>query len=70
MFAGAQDDQWFVHYERGGYAHSYYVAAFKVNPHGDANFEWGCSEVGVAKTVEELRTMVAACRLAKADSYW
>ena len=70
VFAGTQDDKWFVHYEHGGYAHSYYVTAFKVNPHGAANFEWGCSVVGVAKTLEELRTMVAACRLAKADSYW
>ena len=70
VFAGTQDEKWFVHYEHGGYAHSYYVAAFKVNSHGEANFEWGCSVGGVAKTLEELRTMVAACRLAKADSYW
>ena len=70
VFAGAQDEKWIVHYEHGGYAHSYYVTAFKVNSHGEANFEWGCSVRGVAKTLEELRTMVAACRLAKADSYW
>lgn len=70
VFAGAQDEKWFVHYERGGYAHGYYVAAFKVNPHGDANFYWGCSVEGVAKTLDELRTMVVACRLARADSYW
>jgi hypothetical protein len=70
VFAGTQDNTWFVHYERGGYAHSYYVNAFKVNPHGDANFIWGCPVAGVAKSLEELRTMVAACQLAKADSYW
>jgi hypothetical protein len=70
VFAGAQDGKWFVHYERGGRGHSYYVTTFKLSPHTDANFEWGCSVVGVAKTLEELRTMVAACRLAKADSYW
>lgn len=70
VFAGTQDEKWFVYYEHGGYAHNYYVTVFKVNPHGDANFEWGCSVVGVAKTLDELRRMVAACRLAKAGSYW
>src|SRR5579872_6793848 len=64
VFAAAQDDKWFVHYERGGYGHSYYVTAFKLSPHGDSNFEWGCSVLHVAKTLEELRTMVATCRLA------
>lgn len=70
VFAGTQDNTWFVHYEHGGYAHSYYVIAFKVSPHGDANFKWGCPVAGVAKSLEELRTMVVACQLAKADSYW
>jgi hypothetical protein len=70
VFAGTQDEKWFVHYEHGGYAHSYYVATFKVNSHGEANFEWGCSVEGAARTLGELRTMVAACRLAKADSHW
>ncbi len=50
VFAGTQDEKWFVHYEHGGYAHSYYVTAFKVNSDGEANFEWGCSVGGVAKT--------------------
>src|SRR2546423_1262662 len=33
VFAGAQNDKWFVHYERGGRAHSYYVVAFKADSH-------------------------------------
>ncbi len=70
VFAGAQGDEWFVHYERGGYAHSYHVTAFKVNPYGDADFEWGCSVIRKANALEELRTMVSACRLAKANGYW
>ena len=70
VFAGTQGDTWFVHYERGGYAHSYYVIALKLIPHSDAEFQWGCSVPGVAKSLEQLRTLVAACRLAKADSYW
>jgi hypothetical protein len=70
VFAGVQDDKWFIHYERGGYAHSYYVAAFKANSHGDALFLWGCGVGKSAKTLEELRTMVATYQLADAKSYW
>ena len=50
VFAGVQDDKWFIHYERDGYAHSYYVAAFKANSHGDALFLWGCGVGKNAKT--------------------
>jgi len=70
VFAGVLDDKWFIHYERGGYAHGYYVAAFKANSHGDALFLWGCGVGKSAKTLEELRPMVATCQLADAKSYW
>jgi hypothetical protein len=70
VFAGVQNDRWFVHYERGGRAHSYYVVALKVDPHGDAHFVWGCSVADSAKTVEQLRSMVATCRLSNEGSYW
>jgi hypothetical protein len=69
-FAGVQDDKWFVHYERGGYAHSYYVVEFRADPHGDAHFVWGCYVTGVAKALEQLRKMVANCQLSNAESYW
>jgi hypothetical protein len=69
VFAGVQGDKWFVHYERGGRAHSYYVVAFKSDSHGDAHFVWGCPITGV-KTLEQLRTMVATCQLSDAESYW
>jgi hypothetical protein len=70
VFAAVQDDKWFLHYERGGYAHSYFVAAFKTDSHGDALFLWGCGVGKSAKTLEELRTIVATCQLAAAESYW
>ncbi len=70
IFAGVQGDEWFVHYERGGLAHSYYAVAFKVEPHGAAHFFWGCSVADRAKTLEQLRSMVAACRLSEEESYW
>ncbi|MBZ5657244.1 MAG: hypothetical protein LAO56_18410, partial [Acidobacteriia bacterium] len=49
VLAGAQDDKWFLHYERGGLAHSYYVVAFTADSHGDARFVWGCSIADGAK---------------------
>ena len=70
MLAGAQDDKWFLHYERGGLAHSYYVVAFTADSHGDARFVWGCSIADGAKSLEQLRTMVATCQFANAESYW
>lgn len=70
VFAGVQGDDWFLHYERGGLAHSYYVVAFKADFHGDARFVWGCGVGESAKTLEQLRTMVATCKLADTESYW
>ena len=67
---GVQDNTWFVHYERGGYAHSYYVVAFKADPHGDAHFAWGCSVADGAKTLEQLRGLVSNCQLSNAQGYW
>jgi hypothetical protein len=70
VFAGVQDDRWFLHYERGGLAHSYYVVSFRADSHGDARFLWGCGLGESVKTLERLRTMVATCQLADAESYW
>jgi hypothetical protein len=70
VFAGVQDDKWFIHYERGGLAHGYYVAAFKADSHGDARFVWRCGVGKSAETLEQLRTMVATCQLADAGGYW
>ena len=70
VFAGVQDDKWFIHYERGGFAHGYYVAAFKADSRGDARFVWGCGVGKSAETLEQLRAMVATCQLAGEESYW
>ena len=60
VFAGAQNDKWFVHYEEGGYVHGYYVVAFKVDSQGDAHFIWGCSGIDGAKTLAGCGKMDAA----------
>jgi hypothetical protein len=69
VLAGVQKDRWFVHYERGGYAHSYYVVVFGVDSHGTAHFIWGCG-CGVARTLDQLRKIVAECQSAGEESYW
>ena len=70
LFAGVRDDNWFIHYERGGRAHGYYVVVFKVDPHGDARFVWGGSGANGAKDLEQLRRMVVAGQFSDAESYW
>jgi hypothetical protein len=70
VFAGVQGDQWFLHYERGGRAQSYYVVSFKADPRGEAHFGWGCWLGESAKTLEQLRAMIVSCQLADAGSYW
>jgi hypothetical protein len=63
VFAGVKDDEWFVHYERGGRGRGYYVLVFKIDPHGDAHLVWGGSGPNGAKNLEQLRKMVAAGQL-------
>jgi len=70
VFAGVKDDKWFVHYERGGRGHSYYVLVFKVDPHGDAHFVWGGSGPNGAKNLEQLRKMVATGQLSDGENYY
>jgi len=73
VFAGVKDDNWLVHYERGGRGHSYYLLVFRVDPHGDAHFVWGGgSGPNGAKDLEQLRKMVSAGQFSDSDekSYW
>lgn len=70
VLAGVQDDKWFVHYERGGRARSYFVLLLKADSDGDVHFVWGCSVASGAKTLEQLRSMVAICQFSNEGSYW
>jgi hypothetical protein len=70
VFAGVKDDKWFVHYERGGRGHCYYVLVLAVDPHGDAHFVWGGSGPNGAKNLEQLRKMVATGQLSDGDNYY
>ncbi len=71
LFAGVRDDKWFIHYERGGYGHSYCVVVFKVNQEQGFQFLGGGAGFRGAKNFEELRKMVAADQLPDNDAaYW
>jgi hypothetical protein len=60
LFAGVKDDEWFIHYERGGGGHGYSVIAFKVDAQQRLQFLWGGVRFRGAKNLDELRKMVAA----------
>ena len=71
VFAGVNDDRWFIHYERGGRGHGYYVVVFKVDFDGRAHFVWGGSGASGATDLEQLRKMVVAGQFSDAeDQYW
>ena len=60
LFAGVKDDEWFIHYERGGRGHGYSVIVFKVDAQQRLQFLWGGVGFRGAKNLDELRKMVAA----------
>jgi len=57
-----KDDEWFIHYERGGRGHGCYLIVFKVDAQRQPEFLWGGAGSRGAKDIEELRKMVAAGR--------
>jgi hypothetical protein len=57
IFAGISDKECFVHYERGGYGHSYYVVVFSTEP-SKAAYIWGRALPKPAANVPELRSEI------------
>ena len=71
IFAGVQGDEWFVHYERGGLAHGYFVLLFKVDPHKQLQFVWGGAGFHGARNLDQLRKMVVAGQFSdNVQNYW
>jgi hypothetical protein len=71
VFAGVKDDEWFIHYERGGRGHGYYVIVFKVDAQHGLQFLWGGAGFHGAKNLDELRKLVAAGQFSDdATYYW
>jgi hypothetical protein len=59
IFAGTLSDRCFIHYERGGRAHTYIVAFFKIISPNDAKPLWIGQCDGPAATIEGLRSRLA-----------
>ena len=69
LFAGTSNDKYFIHYERGGRGHNYYVVVFAIEPERKVTFLWGAAGFPGAKDLRHLRTMVAAGAYADDRSY-
>jgi hypothetical protein len=70
-FAGVKDNEWFIHYERGGIGHEYDVIVFKVDEHHGTKFLWGGTGFHGAKNLDELRKLVATGQFSdEATYYW
>jgi hypothetical protein len=70
LFAGRKDNEWFIHYEKGGRLGGHYVLLFTVSEHGTAKFVWGGGGAKGAKDLQELREMVAAGQFFEQDHIW
>jgi hypothetical protein len=69
MFAGSAGDRWFIHYERGGRGHGYYVVVFKVGRENKPQLLWGGSGGIGAKSLAHLRNMIADGEISRTTSY-
>jgi hypothetical protein len=70
VLAGFCRDRWFVHYEIGGFSHSYAVLVFRVDPNGAFQFAWGGAGSHAAKSIEELRLSIASGKFSDAAGYY
>ena len=66
--AGCSTDHCLVHYERGGFAHSWRVAVFHWTP-AATRFEWGGTAPGRLATVDDVRNAILSGTV-KASKDW
>lgn len=70
LFAGISNDKVFIHYEAGGYSHSYHVAVFHVDPQKSVTFLWMGTGTRGATSLKQLRMMVSAGDFADDRAYY
>jgi mono/diheme cytochrome c family protein len=70
IFAGISKDRYFIHYEKGGWAHSFRIAVFDVSSEGKVSFVWGGSGFSAANDLAQLRTMISGGKFADGGDYW
>jgi hypothetical protein len=69
LFAGVSKEYCFIHYEKGGIAHTYYVILFRISNDG-ATFEWGARSHHEFNDLGELKKAIAANRLSENPGGW
>jgi len=67
--AGCSIDHCLIHYERGGIAHSYFVAVFHWTPQ-ETRFEWGGEAPNSLATLDDVRAAVLAGSIKTANTNW
>lgn len=70
LFGGISNDRYFIHYEKGGRGHSYYVAIFDVKSGGKVSFLWGGPGFRAAQDLAQLRTLVSAGAFSEDRAYY
>jgi hypothetical protein len=69
VFAGASDNKWFLHYERGGRGVTQLVVVFKLNSGDGTQLHWAGAGAHRATSLEELRKMLAVDQFSETDNY-
>lgn len=69
VFAGASDNRWFIHYERGGRGVTQLVVVFKFDSGDGGHLLWAGAGANRARSLEELRKMLAVDQFSDTDSY-
>ena len=69
IFAGVSKDRYFIHYEKGGIAHTSYLAVFDASADGKVGFLWGGPGPRAAD-LTELRSFVSTKAFADSGNYW
>jgi hypothetical protein len=57
--AGFSRDRCFIHYEKGGFAHSYFLVLFAISRDGKSNFLWGGTGFHADSDLGQLRSDIA-----------
>lgn len=69
VIAGESDNKFFIHYERGDRGVTHFVAVFKVDSSGGAQLLWGGAVANRARTLEQLRKMLAVGQFSNTENY-
>jgi hypothetical protein len=67
--AGCSMDHCLVYYERGGIAHTWYVALFRWTPK-ETRFEWGGTAPGNLGAIDNVKAAVLSGTIKGANKYW